>query len=61
MIAWDTPIYAFLLIACLAMNWFAFRASANDAGHGRRQKLKMAAIWLTIFVVLTVVIERFAI
>lgn len=39
-----------LSICCLVLNWFAFRADAEQAGHDRKQMLKMAAIWVTIIV-----------
>ena len=59
MIAWDMPIYLILAVGCLALNWYAFRDSASEAGHGGKQKLRMAATWLTIIVVLALVIQRF--
>ncbi len=40
----------------LALNLYAFRADSADAGHGRKQKLQMLAIWVTIFVGLTLAI-----
>ncbi len=60
MIAWDAPIFVLLGVVCLVLNWYAFRGSAKSAGHGRGQMLKMAAIWLTVFSLLAVLIERFA-
>lgn len=56
MIATTTPTFIVLALGCLLLNFFAFRSSAAAAGHGRRQKLQMAAIWLTIIVGLTFVI-----
>ena len=46
-------------VGCLALNWYAFRDSASEAGHGGKQKLRMAATWLTIIIVLALVIQRF--
>ena len=59
MIAWDTPIFLFLAVCCLVLNWHAFRGSSAEAGHGGKQKLKMAAIWLTIFAGLALLIDHF--
>ncbi|MFM5948653.1 MAG: hypothetical protein ACKOPM_05390 [Novosphingobium sp.] len=56
MIAPTTPIFVVMALAMLVLNWYAFRADANAAGHGAKQKLQMAAIWVTIFVGLTLVI-----
>lgn len=56
MIAPDQTIFIVMALALLVLNWFAFRADANAAGHDRRQMLKMAAIWVTIFAVVTGVI-----
>ena len=43
----------------LALNLSAFRADSDAAGHGRRQKLQMLAIWVTIFAGLTLAIGLF--
>ncbi len=40
-------------IALLALNIGALRSSAAAAGHGRKQMLQMALIWVMIFVGLT--------
>ena len=56
MIASTTPILIVMSIALLALNWFAFRGDAAAAGHGRKQMLRMAAIWITIIAGLAVLI-----
>lgn len=38
-------------IGLLVLNWAAFRQDAAIAGHDKKQMLKMAAIWITIFAV----------
>lgn len=50
MIAFSTESMIALTIGCLVLNWFAFRADAVEAGHDRKQMLRMAAIWVTIIV-----------
>lgn len=50
MISFSTESMIVLSICCLVLNWFAFRADAEQAGHDRKQMLKMAAIWVTIIV-----------
>ena len=54
MIAFSTESMIVLSIGCLVLNWFAFRADAAEAGHDRKQMLRMAAIWATIIVGATV-------
>ncbi len=54
----NPPPSGFLVVMALAvlfLNWFAFRADAADAGHGRKQMLQMAAIWATIITTVTLV------
>ncbi len=43
-------------IALLALNLGALRSTASAAGHGRKQMLQMALIWVIIFAGLTLVI-----
>ena len=50
MIAISTLVAIVLAIGYLVLNWFAFRADAAAAGHGLKQMLRMAAIWLGIIV-----------
>lgn len=57
MMAPTTPILIVMAAAILVLNWYAFRSDAAAAGHGRRQKLQMAAIWLTIIVGLAFLIQ----
>ena len=59
MIATTTPMLIVLALGCLVLNFFAFRSDAAAAGHGTRQKLQMAAIWVTIIAGLTFLIWRF--
>ena len=59
MIATTTPTFIVLALGCLVLNFFAFRSDAAAAGHGTRQKLQMAGIWLTIIMGLTFLIGRF--
>lgn len=56
MIAFSTESMIVLSIGCLVLDWFAFRSSAAEAGHGRKQNLQMAAIWITIITALTLII-----
>lgn len=56
MIAFSTESMIVLLIGCLVLDWFAFRSSAAEAGHGRKQNLQMAAVWITIITALTIII-----
>ena len=58
MIATTTPMLIVLALGCLVLNFFAFRSDAAAAGHGTRQKLQMAAIWVTIIAGLTFLIWR---
>ena len=53
-------MFAVLALGCLVLNYFAFRGDAAAAGHGRKQKLQMAAIWAVIITVLAFVLDRFA-
>lgn len=57
MIAPTTPILIVMAVAILVLNWYAFRSNAEAAGHGRRQKLQMAVIWLTIIVGLALLVQ----
>lgn len=59
MIATTTPIYVILAFGCLVLNYYAFRSDAARAGHGRKQMLQMAAIWITVIVALTLLIGQF--
>ncbi|MFM5923129.1 MAG: hypothetical protein ACKOPG_02940 [Novosphingobium sp.] len=44
-------------IMVLIINLYAFRSDASAAGHGRQQMIRMAAIWVTIIVCLTLAIR----
>lgn len=57
MIAPTTLILIVMAAAMLVLNWYAFRNNAEAAGHGRRQKFQMAAIWLMIIVGLALLIR----
>lgn len=41
-------------IALLVLNFGAFRSSAAAAGHGPKQMVQMALIWVIIFAGLTI-------
>ena len=57
MIATTTPTFIVLALACLVLNFYAFRSNTRAAGWGSTQKLRMAAIWVTIIVGLTLVVS----
>ncbi len=59
MIATSGPMFVVLALGCLVLNIYAFRGDAAAAGHGARQKLQMAAIWVAIIVALTFLIKAF--
>lgn len=44
-------------IALLILNFGAMRSSAAAAGHGRKQLLQIALIWVMIFAGLTLLIR----
>lgn len=46
-------------VALLALNWRAFQSDAAAAGHGRKQMVRMALIWIAIFGGLTVLFGLF--
>jgi hypothetical protein len=46
-----------MAVAMLFLNWRAFRADAQTAGHDRNQMLRMAAIWVIIISGVTLVIS----
>jgi len=52
-IPFSTESLIVLAIGCLVLDWFAFRFNAAEAGHGRKQMLRMAAIWTTTIVGVT--------
>ena len=56
MIATSVPMFIVLALGCLVLNFFAFRATSNAAGHTPRRLLRMAAIWVTLIVGLTLLI-----
>ncbi len=60
MIAYSNPMFAVLALGCLVLNFYAFRGDAAAAGHGRKQMLKMAAIWAVIITALAFIFTRFA-
>jgi hypothetical protein len=47
------------VVGCLALNWYAFKGDAAAAGHGRKQMVQMAAIWVTIIAALAIAIGWF--
>lgn len=47
-------------IALLVLNFSSLRRSAAAAGHGRKQMLQMALIWVIVFAGLTIGIGLFA-
>lgn len=57
MIAPTTPILIVMALALLVLNWYSFRGDAEAAGHGRKQMLRMAAIWGAIILALTLLIN----
>lgn len=59
MIAFSDASMIVLAIGCLVLNFYAFRGDAAAAGHGRKQILQMAAIWASIIVGLTLLINYF--
>ncbi len=59
MIATTMPMFVVAALACLVLNYYAFREDADIAGHGTKQKLQMVAIWVTIIVALTLLIGLF--
>ena len=53
------PSAAILIVMAAAMlflNWRAFRADAQVAGHDRNQMLRMAAIWVITIAGVTLII-----
>ncbi len=59
MIATTMPMFIVLALGCLVLNLYAFRASADDAEHGAKQKLQMAAVWVGLLAGLTLLIGLF--
>jgi len=56
-IAPSAAILIVMAAAMLFLNWRAFRADAQTAGHDRNQMLRMAAIWVIIISGVTLVIS----
>lgn len=54
-----TVIAIISAIALLVLNGAAFRSDAAAAGHGRKQMMQMAAIWVLLFAVVTVLFGLF--
>lgn len=55
------PASALLFVmagATLLLNVYAMRADAAAAGHGRKQLVRMGAIWVMIITGLTLIIGR---
>ena len=51
--------FAVIALGWLVLNFYAFRSDAAAAGHGRKQKLQMAAIWFTVIAGLAAVLSHF--
>jgi hypothetical protein len=53
------PMFIVLALGCLVLNLYAFRANADEAEHGTKQKLQMVAVWVTLIAALTLLIGMF--